>query len=132
LAPGLVNVHADPASTPAEVAADLDGIDPALDEWLASYRARFRERATPDRETSTASSPKRGSVIGVGLLNAIGSQPDYDLSLALAEEIATALARVRGLIVISSASVANALAFGRNLRDELGLDFLLEGTLQHL
>jgi TolB-like protein len=133
LAPGAVRVDLEPAHHPSEVAADLDGIDPALDEWLAAFRSRLRERACgPERDLHPAPTPKRGSVIGVGLLNAIGTQADFDLSLALAEEIATALSRVRGLIVISSASVANVLAFGRNLRDELGLDFLLEGTLQHV
>ncbi|MBV8912207.1 MAG: hypothetical protein JOZ05_04080, partial [Acetobacteraceae bacterium] len=118
----------------SEIAADLDGLDPALDEWLAAVRSRFRDR--PDersREHDEAPAvPKRGSVIGVGLLNAIGLESDCYLSLALAEEIATALARIRGLIVISSASVATALGSRRALREELGLDFLLEGSLQRI
>lgn len=116
--------------SPADIGADLDGLDPALDEWLAAQRSRFRLVIAREPGAAAPSVPQPGSVIGVSLLNAIGAQSDAYLSLALAEEIATALARIRGLLVISSASVANALAFGRNLRDELGLDFLLEGTLQ--
>ncbi len=69
-------------------------------------------------------------MIGVCVLNAIGLQSDDYLSFALAEEIATSLARIRGLIVISSGSVAVAVAAKRNVREELGLDFLLEGSLQ--
>lgn len=136
LRPGAVRVdalEADPATfRPSQIAADLDGLDPALDDWLATIRAQFRPRpderpAAPGRDVPA---PKRGSVIGVCLLNAIGMEKDHHLPLALAEEIATALARIRGLVVISSASVASALGSSRSVRDELGLDFLLEGSLQ--
>ncbi|GAC1343497.1 MAG: SARP family transcriptional regulator [Acetobacteraceae bacterium] len=120
-----------------DIAADLDRLDPALDDWLAAMRSRFRERSTPstpartgEEPASPPATPKRGSVIGVCLLNPIGKQADDHLALALAEEIATALARVRGLIVISSASVANVVGLQRDLREELGLDFLLQGSLQ--
>jgi len=147
LRPGAVRVdvlqgleHPSAAALNAsEVAADLDGLDPAFDEWLAALRSRLRERSgdgwkekrrEPHDEAAPVAAPKRGSVIGVCLLNAIGMQADHYLSLALSEEIATALARVRGLIVISSASVASTLGSKRDLREELGLDFLLEGSLQ--
>ncbi|HYZ63998.1 MAG TPA: hypothetical protein VE650_16240 [Acetobacteraceae bacterium] len=114
-----------------DLAADLDGLDPALDEWLASVRSRLRAGSArePPGEAATA---KRGSVIGVCLLNAIGMPADDYLPLALAEEIATALARIRGMVVISSASVASARGANRDLRQELGLDFLLEGSLQRV
>ncbi len=147
LKPGVVHVDLTPADGRgeglifnwSELAADLDGLDPALDDWLAGVRARFRERAQasqPGREKpaapAAAASPKRGSVIGVCVLNAVGVQSDDYLSFALAEEIATSLARIRGLMVISSGSVAVAVAAKRNLREELGLDFLLEGSLQRV
>lgn len=124
-----------------EIAADLDGIDPALDEWLASMRSRLREqhrkaRSDEDlglREESTSSvTRENGAVVGVCLLNAIGLQGDDYLCVALAEEIATALARVRGLVIISTGSVAGATSAKRTLREELGLDFLLEGSLQRV
>jgi TolB-like protein len=142
LRPGGVRVdlletleHSAAATNANDVAADLDGLDPALDEWLAALRSRIREpalhRPAPHaRERADEPAPKRGSVIGVCLLNAIGLESDQYLSLALADEIATALARVRGLIVISSASVSSALNSRRDLHEELGLDFLLEGALQ--
>jgi len=128
LRPGSVRTDVDDGGTPepTEIAAELDGLDPALDEWLAGMRSRFRTPAPAgDRAART---PRRGSVIGVSLLTSIG-MPDEGLGVALADEIATSLARMRGLMVISSGSVANAVAAKRDLRAELGLDFLLEGTL---
>jgi TolB-like protein len=120
-----------------EIAADLDGLDPAFDEWLAALRSRLRHRPAEKAreqhaEPAPGPTPKPGSVIGVCLLNAIGAESDQYLALALSEEIATSLARIRGLIVISSASVADVLGARRDLRQELGLDFLLQGTLQRI
>ena len=125
-------------SAPGDIAADLDGLDPAFDEWLATIRSRFRAygRAAPqtsrEMRAENVPAPKRGSVIGVCLLNAIGMPSDDYLPIALAEEIAAALARIRGLIVISSGSVASAVAANRDLSGELGLDFLLDGSLQRV
>ncbi len=133
LRPGAVRVDLLTAGTVANVAeigADLDGLDPALDDWLAATRARFRQRSDERKlPAEIVPSPRRGSVIGVCLLNSIGMQTDDYLPLALSEEIASALSRIRGLIVISSASVASVVASQRDVRTELGLDFLLQGTL---
>lgn len=131
------------AFTPStEIATDLDGIDPALDDWLRGLRARFRASERPsapaaedtvrNRSTVLGHSAKRGSVLGVRILNAAGLPGDDFLAFALTEEIATSLSKIRGLIVIASQSVAAGLAAGRNLAQELGLDFLLDGSLQRL
>ena len=138
LRPGAVRVDALQAAAAlgaGDVAADLDGLDPALDEWLMGIRSRFRAGSRPSQthgrpDEEGVPAPKRGSAIGVCLLNAIGMSSDDYLPIALAEEIAAALARIRGLIVISSGSVASAVAAKRDLHRELGLDFLLDGSLQ--
>lgn len=121
----------------SELAADLDGIDPALDEWLRGLRMRYRgangpaAASPPSAEPSPpAKTPKRGSVVGMSLLEPIGPQIDDYLPRALTEEVATALSRVRGLVVVSTGSVAAAMAGQRSLSADLGLDFLLEGSLQ--
>lgn len=120
----------------AEIAADLDGIDPALDEWLLALRSRYRSSSriveVTEPPLTRLATPKRGSTIGVSLLNAIGPQTDDYLPHALAEEIANALSRIRGLVVVASSSVAAAVAGKRDLRQDLGLDFVLEGSLQQV
>ncbi len=122
-----------------DVAVDLDGIDPALDEWLRSMRGRVRAPPLSPAPAAAAkgvepavSVAKRGAVLGVTVRNAIGPQTDDFLAFALTEEIATTLARIRGLVVISSVSVAAGVSAKQDLRRELGLDFLLEGSLQRV
>ncbi|MDP9095024.1 MAG: hypothetical protein M3N26_00475, partial [Pseudomonadota bacterium] len=103
LRPGIVRVDLDHETgrlgglphDGSEIGADLNGIDPALDEWLLALRSRL---CLP-RPTRSHPAPRRGSVIGVCLLTAIGLQADDYLAVALSEEIATAMARIRGLIV---------------------------------
>ena len=111
------------------LALDLEGIDPALDEWLRVTRGRVRSAtaAAPEAAAKLAMfTPKKGSVLGVSVRNAIGAPSDDFLAFALTEEIASSLSRIRGLVVISGASVA------ADRPQELGLDFLLEGSLQRL
>uniref|UniRef100_UPI0013158CAB tetratricopeptide repeat protein n=1 Tax=Elioraea rosea TaxID=2492390 RepID=UPI0013158CAB len=74
----------------------------------------------------------RGARIGVAPLKLLGSGGGEHLSLALADEITTALSRFRWLAVVSSASFARlddptdpVIA-----RRDLGLDLMLAGTVQ--
>jgi len=126
---------------PKQIAVDLEGIDPALDEWLATVRSSFLNRVKKqsadqnellyDNElVDFGRHHRKGAIIGVCPLCTIGPGIDAHLPFALAEEIGTALTRLRGLIVVSNASVAGVLASGRSLRAELKLDYFLEGTLQ--
>ncbi|TCZ55100.1 BTAD domain-containing putative transcriptional regulator [Roseicella aquatilis] len=203
----------------AELLADLDGIDPAFDAWLAAERWRLRTHATteaatlltlargaeavaaaarrllgidPSRETAwrsliraelergdrgaalaayeacrgalaarpgAAPSPEtealvqairdggllpevpepaprrataRGARLGVLPLALLGCEAAAHLSTGLAEEITAALAVLRWIFVVDSASLAAAA--GRSGPEEaarqLGLDFLLAGTVQ--
>ena len=134
LRPGAVKVDIDTADINAnasslangEVASDLDGIDPALDEWLLMLRGRYRskrEEAAPS-QARTKSAIKRGVVIGVTALHAMGG--DIELAFAVAEELATSLGRIRGVSVVSR---VRSPTTGVN---ETGLDFRVEGSMQRL
>ncbi len=115
---------------PQDIARDLDEIDPHLDEWLSSMRSRLK----PGLPRGTPLQPRKrhGPGIGVRPMRVIGEGIEAYLPAALAGEITSALARVRWLAVASSASLAAMLASGGNAFADLGLDFILEGTLQKI
>lgn len=133
LRPGAVTIDLETPNTSAnaqlhaerEVASDLDGIDPALDEWLLSVRGRYRSQR--DEATSAPARPKvalkRGVVIGVTALHAVGG--DSELAFAVAEELATSLGRIRGVSVVSRVRPTTGV-------NETGLDFRVEGSMQRL
>jgi DNA-binding SARP family transcriptional activator/TolB-like protein len=77
----------------------------------------------------------RGGVhIGVMPFRLVGiADEDAHLASGLADEITTALARFRWLFIVSSNSLGRFAAEQRDesaIRRELGLDFLLDGTVQ--
>ncbi|MDT7952171.1 MAG: hypothetical protein RQ966_11775 [Acetobacteraceae bacterium] len=137
LRPGAVLVDLDTAASggsvssllPAEIGADLDGIDPALDAWLLAlrgrYRAKFDGASSPAALAAAPGGMKRGVVIAVAAPHVIGAGAETGLAFALAEEIGTSLSRIRGVSVVSHARVCGAPV-------QTGLDFVLEGSLQRL
>ncbi len=121
---------ASPSLVRGEIGADLDGIDPALDTWLLALRGRYRARfevhaALPPPGTAASGGIKRGVVIAIAPLHVIGDGQETELALAVAEEIATSLARIRGVSVVSN-------AWPGGVPMEVGLDFKLEGSLRRL
>lgn len=90
--------------------------------------------AKPVVRRSGAAAVRGGAHIGVMALRLIGMPPeDAHLALGLADEITTALSRFRWMFVVSSNSVARFASEPRDeaaIRRELGLDFLLDGTIQ--
>jgi DNA-binding SARP family transcriptional activator len=74
----------------------------------------------------------RGARLGVLPLRVLGAPTEAHLAIALAEEITTALARFRWLFVADGASLAAAAGRGEEAAAarDLGLDFLLGGTVQ--
>ncbi len=81
----------------------------------------------------TKRSVKRGARLGVAPLRALGNAAETDFAIGLAEEITTALARLRWIAVVSSASLARlgeTASDPEALRAALDLDFLLTGTVQ--
>ncbi len=119
--------------------ADAQAVPPAA-ETLALIAA-----VQPDGEAPPAPARTRalrlgragGVRLGVMPLRVLGSGDEAGLSLGLADEITTALSRFRWLFVIASPSIA-AVARGAGEPGapaeprwrELGLDFLLDGTIQ--
>ncbi len=76
----------------------------------------------------------RAARIGVLPLTLVGTEPAQSyLALGLAEEITSALSRFRWLSLVSTSSLAQAVQDGRDdyaLRQNLGLDYLVDGTVQ--
>ncbi|MDP9094941.1 MAG: hypothetical protein M3N26_00020 [Pseudomonadota bacterium] len=110
----------------AEMASDLNGIDPALDEWLQTLRGRYQSklRESASAPPRTPAAIKRGVIIGVTALHATGG--DGELAFAVAEELATSLGRIRGVSVVSR--VRSPLVGA----GETGLDFQVEGSMQRM
>jgi len=75
-----------------------------------------------------------GPKIGVLPLTLVGTdETETHLALGLAEEITSALQRVRWLFLVSSASIAQSVQQERDdsaLRRTFGLDFVLDGSVQ--
>ena len=131
----LAGTEADVGPFPInEIAADLNGIDPELDVWLGIARQRLRHPASgPWLGTSDGRAcpvgPRMAAVIGIGTFTLVGHGADSSLSMGLAEEISTALARVRDVVVIAGTSVAGTVAGWRSNTSELGVDYLIEGSI---
>jgi TolB-like protein len=117
-----------------DIASDLSGIDPSLDAWLVTARARLLLRLAAKQPPHAAipARKRNGPTIGVYRLSAIGIGIDPYLTVALASELTAALAAIRWLVVLPSATMAALREAGGNARSELGLDFALEGTLQRV
>jgi DNA-binding SARP family transcriptional activator/TolB-like protein len=88
----------------------------------------------PTPRKREVSATRGGAHVGVMPLRLVGMAPeDAHLALGLADEITTALSRFRWMFVVSSNSVARFAEEQRDeaaMRRELGLDFLLDGTVQ--
>jgi len=116
-----------------DLLADLTGLDPAFDIWLAEERAA---RSTAPQPVSADRSASAGQKLRFGVMpphqqNGSGIDP---LSLGLAEEITSALARFRWIECVDPASLARLIDVPRGTHpawDALALDFLLDGTIQH-
>jgi len=111
--------------------AELEGLAARLRRERAVGGEAPAPRPLP-AAPSAARPAVRGARIGVAPLRLIGAGAGEHLSLALADEITTALSRFRWLAVVSSASLArlddptDTVA----VRRELGLDLMLAGSVQ--
>ena len=77
-----------------------------------------------------------GAKLGVLPLTLVGTdETEAHLALGLAEEITSALARFRWLFLVSSSSIAQFVPIARDdaaLRRTLGLDYILDGSVQRV
>lgn len=128
--------------------AEHAGLEPSaetldLAQSLRDGRARQADSPfTPLSERDSRAIPPPTSPNGTGSRIRVGIMPPRaldpsrvdELSLGLAEEITTALAPFRWISCVSSPSLAAIAAEprdGSSAWRDLGLDFLLEGTIQH-
>lgn len=120
----------------AETRALMEAIRREQPEAPAEAPAGDPAPARPVAEPTAPASrpPARGARLGVAPLRALGgAEADAHLSLGLAEEIATALARFRWIPLVAPQSLtwlAGAEGEPALLRGRLGLDLLLAGTVQ--
>ncbi len=88
------------------------------------------------RPEQRAASPRVGAKLGVLPLTLVGTdETEAHLALGLAEEITSAMQKVRGLFLVSSGSLAQLVQQGRDdagLRRTFGLDFVLDGLVQRV
>ncbi len=117
-----------------DIASDLNGVDPVLESWLVSARARLLAHMAEMQPALQAMLARRrnGPSIGIYPMTIIGIGIDTYLAGALACEITAALAGIRWLVVLPSATMAASREPGGEKRLDLGLDFALEGTLQRI
>src|SRR4051794_7117047 len=89
--------------------------------------------AEPPR-AAAAVSARGGPRIGVLPLTLMGTEATEEhLAVGLAEEITSGLSRFRWLSLVSTSSITQAIGDSRDdsaLRQNLGLDYLLDGTVQ--
>ncbi len=82
------------------------------------------------------SASRTGARIGVLPLSLVGTDQAHNhLAMGLAEEITSALSRFRWLSIVSTSSLMQTVADGRDdtaLRNALGLDYLIDGTVQRV
>ena len=93
----------------------------------------------PPAETRTELRPaaiRGGAKLGVLPLALVGTdETEVHLALGLAEEITSALARFRWIFLVSSSSIAQFVSETRDdagLRRTLGLDYILDGSVQRV
>ena len=110
--------------------SDLTGLDPAFDVWLRDERARRTTTAAPIAHAVPAPRTLR---VGVMAPRAPDTGELHPLSLGLAEEITSALARFRWMECLGPASLVQfgaASYSGGPISDELALDFVIDGSVQ--
>ncbi len=90
--------------------------------------------ASPETRSEPRLVARSGARVGVLPLTLVGTEPAQSyLALGLAEEITSGLSRFRWLSLVSTSSLAQATQENRDdyaLRQNLGLDYLVDGTVQ--
>lgn len=127
------------------VLADLLDATPSTETQALLADIRLGRTARPaapaasppmQRLEPRTASPRVGAKLGVLPLTLVGTdETEAHLALGLAEEITSAMQRVRGLFLISSGSLAQFVQQGRDdagLRRTFGLDFVLDGLVQRV
>ena len=130
-----------PSATTQRLLDDIRGLShsprPIQRSAVASPTAAFehlRETQDTSRLGERALTTRHGAYIGVMPFRVIGLPHDHaSLALGLADEITNVLSRFRWISVVSPDSLERFAANNRDeatIKRELGLDFLLDGSVQ--
>ena len=125
-----------PAGAPAamQFLGELDGLDPAFDQWLLRLRQdRHRQRqADPAAERPAGPAwpaASSGPSVVVTAFDAAGTRGEDRFGQGVAEEVATALARLRWFTVITRGRDGRRLSSGSEDLSKFA-DYALIGSLQ--
>jgi DNA-binding SARP family transcriptional activator len=105
-------------------------------EARTELRAARPELRVDSRAENPAQIPRGGARVGVPPLQLVGTtESEAHLSIALADEITSALVRFRWISPVSSSSLAGYATQTRDetaIRRAFGIDFLLDGSIRHV
>ena len=122
------------ALTGSSFLCELDGLDPAFDQWLIRCRQerqqqRLAEAGVGEEASLSLPSARSGPVVVVTAFDTLGTRGEEQFGRALNEEVATALARLRWFSVITRGRDGSRLASGSEDLSKLA-DYALIGSLQ--
>ena len=133
---GAVQVEDAPASAASggtPFLADLEGLDPAFDQWLIRLRQERQQRLMePAAETPAGVAPPAatsGPSIVVTGFDTVGTRVEEQFARGLGEDVATALARLRWFAVITRGRDGRRLLSGSEDLSSFA-DYALIGSLQ--
>ena len=114
--------------------AELNGLDPAFDQWLIRQRQDRQRRLLAAAGGGDAVSPsppvaKSGPAVVVTAFDTLDMRGEEQFGHALSEEVATALARLRWFSVITRGRDGRLLRSGSEDLSKFG-DYALVGSLQ--
>lgn len=114
--------------------SELDGLDPAFDQWLIRLRQDRQQQCLADTDTGKEASPsllsaRSGPVVVVTTFDTLGPRGAEQFGRALNEEAATALARLRWFSVITRGRDGRRLSSGSEDLSKFA-DYALIGSLQ--
>ena len=111
--------------------SELDGLDPAFDQWLIRLRQDRQQHlmATPASEAAARPMPCSGPSVVVTAFDTVGTRAEEQFGRGVGEEVAAALARLRWFTVITRGRDGRRLSSGSEDLSKIA-DYALVGSLQ--
>ena len=135
---GMVHLDNEPGPIAAQAGtqflSELEGLDPAFDQWLIRLRQDrqrqlLAEPASPAPAGTARPAVSTGPSVVVTAFDAAGPRSEEQFGRGLAEEVATALARLRWFSVITRSRDGRRLSSGSEDLSKFA-DYALIGSLQ--
>ena len=123
------------AAAGSQFLSELDGLDPAFDQWLMRLRQHRQQRRQTqmgdagDHADAARPLARRGPSVVVTAFDTMGLRSEEAFGRALGEEVATALARLRWFSVITRGRDGRRLSSGSEDLSKFA-DYALLGSLQ--